>query len=90
MTRKFEVEVTRYVRVEVDETKFTEEFMKEFRKYIDSSVETIEEHIEHLGWLYAAGHIDNNEFIEGYGEAKEMGIKFSEQGFGDDIDIKEV
>lgn len=68
---------TTYVLVTVDETKFTPEFMEEFREsFFD--YETIDEHIEHLGSLYGRGVISGyaDEFIEGYGRANEMGIKF--------------
>lgn len=88
MARKFEVEVTRTVVVEVNESKFTEEFMENYRGYIDSSFYDLEDHIKQLGWLFGAGRINGSEkeFIEGYGPANEMGIKFKEIGY-DDINI---
>lgn len=89
MTKKFEVDVSRLVEVIVDETKFTEEFMEEFRGYIDDSFYELHDHIEHLGWLYAAGRVNDNDFIEGYGPAKEFGIKFRE--IQDDIEnVQEI
>ncbi|AXQ69957.1 tape measure protein [Caulobacter phage CcrSC] len=65
------------VLVTVDPAKFTPEFMEEFREHF-FDYDTIEEHIEHLGSLYGRGVIEGfpNEFIEGYGVAKEMGIAF--------------
>lgn len=89
--KKYEVEVERLVTVEIDETKFTPEFMEEYREHFDSSFDEIEDHIEHLGWLFAAGRIDGSEkeFIEGYGPANEMGIKFTEIGY-DPVFAKEV
>lgn len=79
MTRKFEVEVIRTVSVEIDETKFTDEFLEEFSGYISSSsIDDIQSHIEHLAWSFAAGRIDDDQFIEGYGPAKDFGIKFQE------------
>ena len=89
MTKRFEVEVSRLVEVIVDESKFTEEFMESFRKTINSTVYELSEHIAHLGWLFAAGRADDDQFIEGYGPAKEMGIKFRE--INDEIlNIEEV
>lgn len=84
MTRKFEVTVARTVHVEIDETKFTEEFLKEFNNYISSSIEDIDGHIEHLALAFAAGRVDNDQFIEGYGPTKDFGIKFKE--IGDEVD----
>lgn len=78
MTKKFEVEVVRTVTVEIDETKFTPEFLEEFSSYISSSIDDIPSHIEHLAWVFAAGRGDNGDFIEGYGPTKEFGIKFEE------------
>lgn len=72
-----QVEVVQLVEVTVDETKFTPEFMAEFREsFYDYS--TVNDHIEHLAQLQARGLINmpeiNNRFIEGYGPANEMGI----------------
>ena len=78
MTRKFQVEVVRTVLVTIDETKFTQEFLDEFSSYISSSIDDIETHIEHLAWTFAAGRADDDQFIEGYGPAKDFGIKFEE------------
>lgn len=73
------------VTVEVDETKFDEEFMAEFRDYM-YPFDTIEEHMEHLAQLNARGLADNCSFIEGYGEASEFGIKF--EGYGEVVDVE--
>lgn len=78
MVKKFEVEVIRTVSVTIDETKFTKEFLDEFSSYISSSIDDIPSHIEHLAWSFAAGRTDDDQFIEGYGPAKEFGIKFQE------------
>lgn len=69
------VYVTSEVVVSIDREKFDEEFMKEFR---DSfyPFHTIDQHIEHLAQLYARGLCDNHSFIEGYGPAADMGIRF--------------
>lgn len=73
----FNVAVTQVVAVTIDETKFDDVFMEEFR---DSffNFDEIEEHAEHLAQLYARGICDNGDFIEGYGPAKEMGIRFTD------------
>lgn len=71
-----EVTVTQYVHVYVDEAKFDEAFMAEFRS-THYDFWTLDEHIAHLAQLWARGVVSENEsFIEGYGNAREMGIKF--------------
>lgn len=89
MTRKFEVEVTRSILIELDETKFTEEFYDEYTSYFDATMDNLESHVEHLAWLFAAGRADDTDFIEGYGPAKDFGIKFRE--IDDEIaDVREI
>lgn len=78
MTKTYRVEVVRTVEVTIDETKFTPEFLEEFSEYIGSEIHDIPSHIEHLGWTFAAGRADDDQFIEGYGPAKDFGIKFRE------------
>lgn len=84
--KTFQVEVTQIVTVVVDETKFDEAFMEEFRASF-YQFDTLEEHVEHLAQLEARGLIDvfGERFIEGYGPADEMGIKTSSEV--DEIDI---
>lgn len=77
------VAVTQYVEVTIDETKFDEAFMEEFRDSFYKTFDTTDKHIEHLAQLHARGIVDNLDFIEGYGPAKDMGIKF-------DIDDTEI
>lgn len=67
--------VSQNVVVTVDETKFTPEFMAEFRASF-YPFRTLDRHIEHLAQLHARGIAENNQFIEGYGPANEMGIRF--------------
>lgn len=64
------------VCVTVDESKFTEEFMENFRKHFFPFY-TIDDHLEHLAYNYISNGVDENSFIEGYGLAKNFGIKFS-------------
>lgn len=78
MTKTYEVEITRIVSVTIDETKFTDEFLEEFSNYISSDIDDIDSHVEHLAWSFAMGRVDHDQFIEGYGPAKDFGIKFRE------------
>lgn len=77
------IEVRQCVEVEIDETKFTEEFMKTFREVFFNN-QTIDDHMMHLAQLYCRGIADQDCFIEGYGEAKDMGIKF----YDNDIEVE--
>jgi len=77
--------VTQSIKVTVDESKFDDTFMEEFRESFYPFT-TINEHIEHLGQLYARGMAGNTSFIEGYGPAKDMGIKFSEESIETEIE----
>jgi len=70
---KMNVTVTFDVSVEVDESKFTDDFMQNFKRYF-YELDTIDEHAEHLAQLETRGLIDDN-FVEGYGDLSEMGIK---------------
>lgn len=74
---KYTVTVTQIVEVELDETKFDEAFMAEFRESF-FSFDTVEDHVGHIGQLVARGLVDTgwkrDDFIEGYGPAHEMGI----------------
>lgn len=71
-----EVRVTQTVLVAVDESKFTPEFMAEFRRHF-YDFHTLDDHIEHIAQLVARGLVDDfTKFIEGYGPPAEMGIRF--------------
>ncbi len=74
--KTFEIEVTQHVRVTLDETKFDEVFMQEFRDGF-YPFDTLEDHASHIAQLHARGIVGmfpKNEFIEGYGPRNEMGI----------------
>lgn len=60
------------VSVEIDETKFDEAFMAEFRKSF-FQFDTVQEHVEHIAQLEARGLLQD--FTEGYGPIKDFGIK---------------
>lgn len=70
-----EVEVKMIVRVTVDETKFTREFLAEFAQAI-TNYDTVEEHICYLACLHARGVVDSYDRLEGYGPLKEFGVDF--------------
>lgn len=77
MTITKEIKYVAGVEVTVDETKFTEEWLADFRSFM-YNFHTIDQHLEHLGQMYARGFIDDLPgcFIEGYGDTEELGIKF--------------
>jgi len=77
--------VTQEIEVTVDETKFSEKFMQEFR---DSfyQFDDLDAHIKHLAQLEARGFVPfDNSFIEGYGWSKDMGISFKNEGIEEEI-----
>lgn len=73
----FDIEVTQLVRVTLDETKFDDAFMAEFRESFYPFF-TVSHHAEHIGQLVARGICGPNgysgEFIEGYGNSSDLGI----------------
>jgi len=70
------VTVTQSVRITYDESKFTEEWMAEFRSYM-YSFETIDNHLKYLSQLAAVGiWVNTDSFLEGYGIAKDFGLNF--------------
>lgn len=73
---KFNVVVMQEVEVELDESKFTPEFMQEFRANL-YSFDSMEDHACHVAQLAARNIIGESSFIEGYGLAQEMGLKFN-------------
>ena len=70
--KTFRIPVEMEVLVTVDETKFDETFMREFRESF-YQFETLEEHVEHLAQLEARSLLSET-FVEGYGDTAEMGI----------------
>jgi len=77
---KYSVDVEITVEVEVDESKFTEEFMEGFRQNFYPFT-NIYQHVGHLAQLYARGIVNEFEtFIEGYGPPGDFGIKFKALG----------
>lgn len=85
----YQVEVTQLVSVTLDETKFDETFMQEFRDSFYPFMD-IEDHAKHIAQLHARGLIDiegrnPTDFVEGYGPANEMGL--SAEVTETDIDV---
>jgi hypothetical protein len=72
-----QVDVRQRVKVTIDSTKMTPEWMSSFRETF-YDFRTVDDHIRHLAQLYVRGIAYETCFIEGYGEAKEMGIKFED------------
>lgn len=70
--RKYKAIVSIEVEVEIDDSMFTETFMEEFRESFYPFYD-IERHVEHIAQLEARGMLD--EFTEGYGPIKDMGIE---------------
>lgn len=69
------VAVTQYIKVTIDETKFDEDFFRQFNACIFDAGDDLDEHLKHLAQLNARGVYEDTDFIEGYGPAKDMGIK---------------
>ncbi len=69
---RYRAKVVFNVEIELDESKFDEAFMSEFRKhYYD--FDEFKDHVEHLAQLEARDLLVG--FVEGYGPIESMGIK---------------
>lgn len=77
MKRSFHVSVTQNLVITIDDSKFTEEFLAEFRESFYPFT-TIDQHIDHLAQLAARGIVGDfgERFIEGYGPAADIGFEF--------------
>lgn len=85
--KEYEVEVTQTVKVRLDETKFTPDFLTGFAEGM-FPLDGLEGHAKHLAQLTARGMIDDldpNPFVEGYGLLSEMGIKLGITAQREDI-----
>jgi len=90
--KTFLVEVTQLVEVTLDESKFDESFMSEFRDSFYPFFDLVD-HAKHLAQLQARG-VENMQyhkpqfapFVEGYGPISEFGIRARVI----DTDIEEV
>lgn len=81
---KKKASITQFVDVEVDETKFTPEFMEEFKRDF-YPFDTIEAHMLHIAQLEARGLL--RPLTEGYGDIDEFGIKATVTGGEDSIEL---
>ncbi|WP_323034550.1 hypothetical protein [Pararhodobacter sp.] len=75
------VEVRQIISVTVDEDKFSEQFMEEFRASFYPFFD-LDDHIQHLAQLTARDIITEwpkDQFVEGYGPLTDMGISCAEQ-----------
>lgn len=84
--KKYTANVFIKVEIELDETKFDEAFMAEFRESFYQYHE-LDEHVAHLAQLEARGLLDT--FTEGYGEIDEFAIKARQADFWVE-DVEEV
>lgn len=83
--KRFQVEVVQTFDIKVDESKFTEQFMADFRKSF-YEFHTIDDHVKHLAQLYARGIVTPfSRFIEGYGAPEDIGLSFTEVDQEEDI-----
>lgn len=70
------VKVVTEVEVTLDETKFDEEFFKEYTTHFSSSMDELDDHFLNIAWLYATGRFQfPSEFVEGYGPLTDFGVK---------------
>lgn len=70
-----EIAVTQWIKVTIDDDKFDDAFMAEYREHYRPFYD-LDDHLKHLAQLHARGIYDDDDFIEGYGPAKDMGIRF--------------
>lgn len=81
---KRKVQVTQIIEVEIDEAKFTPEFMAEFSGFMFEA--DLNDHFEYIAQAYARGIYDEfSDFLEGYGPPKDMGIKVKQVGQEEEI-----
>ena len=79
------IQVTQTIEVTVDETKFTDEFMREYREYF-YDFDDIDDHLRFLASQEAQGFVSHGSaFIEGYGPMNEMGISFNTTSLETDV-----
>ena len=73
--KKYQVTITQVVELEIDETKFDETFLAEFRESFYPFPD-VERHAQHLAQLFVRSLWDGpDRFIEGYGRAADFGIR---------------
>lgn len=80
---------TKEVQVTIDETKFDAEFFRQFDESMFYVGEDLDEHMQNLAEKYVNGDAQGweDDFLEGYGPLKDMGVKFKE--LSSDTEIRE-
>lgn len=84
---RYHVDITQRLYVEIDESKFTAEWLADFRKTF-YKLNDIVDHVEFLAKLEARGVIhtqDQDCFIEGYGQASDFKLKITKGEM--DVDV---
>ncbi|SDR07983.1 hypothetical protein [Pseudovibrio sp. Tun.PSC04-5.I4] len=73
---RYRVELKSTILIDIDESKFTEEFMEQYRELIDPSFREVRDHAGLLAEFALGGIAENGDFVEGYGDLNQQGIKF--------------
>lgn len=79
------VAVTHFVEVEYDETKFTDEWLEDFKSYMYPSFNTIDDHIKFLATKHPITQCYPDAVIEGYGFLREFGVSIKVEDVECDI-----
>lgn len=74
------VTVIKEIKVTVDETKFDAAFFRQFDESMFCLGEDMDEHMKNLAEKFVNGDAEGweDDFLEGYGPLKDMGVKFKE------------
>ncbi len=91
MIHEYEIEVvqTTTVKVTLDDSKMTPEWMADFRKTF-YQFHDLEEHARHVAQLQARGLIGWDDFVEGYGTINGKGDPNDTNGAMPSLVVKEV
>ncbi|WP_057465582.1 hypothetical protein [Pseudovibrio sp. POLY-S9] len=73
---RYRVEMKSTVLMDIDESKFTDEFMEQYRQLIDPGFSEVRDHADLLAYLNLREIAENGSFIEGYGDLKQQGVEF--------------
>lgn len=89
-TKRFVVEVTRQVTVELDTSRFTHDLMADFNAMITdfgTDDDAFEAHARHIAWFATTrSELRRDDFVEGYGVLRNAGISV-ELGSEADVEI---
>lgn len=81
---KMLIEVMQEIEVEVPDSLFTDQFMSDFRESF-YPFDDPRDHFKHLAQLRARGLATEDSFVEGYGVASSLGIKFKIVGQSESV-----